>query len=130
MIQRRSKVNDWMIKWIRHEYEIIFEDVSGKMTVSGGKFHKYLGMTLDYTVHGQVQITMINFLEKVLIDFEKAEPKGGTQRQVQNLRISLMSTKIARRSHIIRLCIFTTWWQILCIPPNEPGQTPARLLSF
>ena len=65
-----------MIKWIRHEYEIIFEDVSGKMTVSGGKFHKYLGMTLDYTVHGQVQITMINFLEKVLIDFEKAETKG------------------------------------------------------
>ena len=47
------------------------------MTVSRGKFHKYLGMTLDYTVHGQFQITMIDFLEKVLKDFEKAEPKGG-----------------------------------------------------
>ena len=34
-------------------------------------------MTLDYTVRGQVQITMIDFLEKVLTDFDKAEPKGG-----------------------------------------------------
>ena len=47
------------------------------MTVSRCKDHKYLGMTLDYTVCGQVQITMIDFLEKVLIAFKKAEPKGG-----------------------------------------------------
>ena len=33
-------------------------------------------MTLDYTVCGQVQITMIDFLEEVLIYFDKAEPKG------------------------------------------------------
>ena len=74
---RRSKVNDWMIKWLRQEYEIIFEDGSGKMAVSRGKVHKYLGMTLYYTVHGQVQITVIDFLDKFLTDFEKAEPKGG-----------------------------------------------------
>ena len=74
---RRSKVNDQMIKWLRQEYESIFEDGSGKMTVSRGKVHKYLGMTLDYTVRGQVQITMIDFLDKVLIAFDKAEPKGG-----------------------------------------------------
>ena len=47
------------------------------MTVSRGKVHKYLGMTLDYIVRGQVQITMIDFLNKVLTDFNKAEPKGG-----------------------------------------------------
>ena len=66
-----------MIKWIRKEYESIFKYGSGKMTVSIGKVHKYLGMTLDYTVRGQVQITMIDFLDEVLIDFDKAEPKGG-----------------------------------------------------
>ena len=49
----------------------------GKMTVRRGKIHKFLGMTLDYTVHGQVQIIMIDFLDKVLIAFDKAEPKGG-----------------------------------------------------
>ena len=47
------------------------------MKVSRGKVHKYLGMTLDYTVWGKVQITMIDFLDKVLIVFDKAEPKGG-----------------------------------------------------
>ena len=74
---RRSKVNDQMIKWLRQEYERIFKDGSGKMAVRRGKVHKYLGMTLDYTVRGQVQITMIDFLDEVLIDFDKAEPKGG-----------------------------------------------------
>ena len=50
------------------------------MTVIRGKVQKYLGMTLDYTVRGQVQITMIYFLGKFLIDFYKAEPKrGGTK---------------------------------------------------
>ena len=75
--QHRSKVNDRMIKWIRQEYESIFEDGSRKMTVNRGKVHKYLGTTLDYTVCGQVQITMIDFLDEVLTDFDKAEPKGG-----------------------------------------------------
>ena len=47
------------------------------MPVIRGKVHKYLGMTLDYTVHGQVQITMIDFVDEVLLDSDKAEPKGG-----------------------------------------------------
>ena len=64
LIHCRSKVNDRMIKWLRQEYERIFEDGSGEMTVSRGKVHKYLGMTLDYTVRGQVQITMIDLLDK------------------------------------------------------------------
>ena len=66
-----------MIKWLRQEYDSIFEDGSGKMVVSRGKVHKYLGMTLDYTVRGQVQITMIYFLEEVVAVFGKVEPKGG-----------------------------------------------------
>ena len=47
------------------------------MAVSKGKVHKYLGMTLDSTVRGQVHITMINFLNEVLTAFDQAEPKGG-----------------------------------------------------
>ena len=34
-------------------------------------------MTLDDTVRGQVHITMIDSLDKVIITFEKAEPNGG-----------------------------------------------------
>ena len=66
-----------MIKWIRQEYESIFEGGLGKMTVRRCKVHKYLGMTLNYIIRGQVQITMIDFLDEVLISFNKAEPKGG-----------------------------------------------------
>jgi hypothetical protein len=74
---RKPKVMDNMIKWLRHEYESIFEDGSGQMTVSRGKVHKYLGMTLDYTVRGQVKITMFDYVEEILTAFEKADPKGG-----------------------------------------------------
>jgi hypothetical protein len=64
----KSKVMDKTIKWLRQEYESIFEDGLGQMTVSRGKVHKYLGMTLNYTVRGQVI--------KILTAFDKADPKG------------------------------------------------------
>jgi hypothetical protein len=74
---RKTKVMDSMIKYIRQEYESIFEDGSGAMMVSRGKIHKYLGMTLDYTVRGQVKITVFDYVDEILTAFDKAEPKGG-----------------------------------------------------
>jgi hypothetical protein len=71
------KVMNRMIKYLRQEYESIFEDGSGAMVVSRGKTHKYLGMTLDYTVRGQVSVTMFEHLEEILKVFDEAEPKGG-----------------------------------------------------
>jgi hypothetical protein len=47
------------------------------MTVSRGKIHKYLGMALDYTVCGQVKITMFDYVDEIFTAFDKAEPKGG-----------------------------------------------------
>jgi hypothetical protein len=77
---RKTKVMDSMIEYIRQKYESIFEDGSGKMTVSRGKIHKYIGMTLDYTVRGKVKITMSDYVYEILTAFDKAEPKsGGTQ---------------------------------------------------
>jgi hypothetical protein len=49
---RKTKVMVSMIEYIWQEYESIFEDRYVAMTVSRGKIHKYLGMTLDCTVHG------------------------------------------------------------------------------
>jgi hypothetical protein len=74
---RKTKVMDSMIEYLRQEYESIFEDGSGEMMVSRGKIHKYLCMTLDYTVHGQIKITMFDYVDKILTVFDKAEPKGG-----------------------------------------------------
>jgi hypothetical protein len=46
------------------------------MTVSRGRVHKYLGMTLDYTVHGRVNISMFDYVDEIINAFDKAEPKG------------------------------------------------------
>ena len=53
------KVNDVFIEELCHEYESIFEDGSGEMKVSRGKVHKYLGMTIDFSVKGQCKISML-----------------------------------------------------------------------
>jgi hypothetical protein len=74
---RKKKVMDTIIEYLRQEYESIFEDGTGTMMVSRGKIHKYLGMTLDYTVHGQVKITMFDYVDEIITAFDKAEPKGG-----------------------------------------------------
>ena len=42
-----SEINNEFIYTIRDEYEIAFEDGYGKIKVSRGKLHEYLGTTLD-----------------------------------------------------------------------------------
>jgi hypothetical protein len=75
-----SRANNNMIDWLWQEYESIFEDGSGQRTVSRGRVHKYLGMTLDYTVHGQVNILMFDYVNEIISALDKAEPKtGGTK---------------------------------------------------
>ena len=73
---KEPKENDKMIEWLKSEYESIFEDGSGNITVSRGKVHTYLGMNLGYRVKGQVKITMYDYVKEILNAFDKAEPKG------------------------------------------------------
>jgi hypothetical protein len=73
---KSPKEMDKMIKWLKEEYESIFEDGSGKMAVSRGKVHTYLGMTLDYTTPGQVEIRMLDYIQEILDAFDKAEANG------------------------------------------------------
>jgi hypothetical protein len=77
LIHGKTKVMDSMIEYLRQEYDSIFEDGSGVMKVSRGKIHKCLGINLDYTVRGQVKITMFDFIDEILTAFDKTEPKGG-----------------------------------------------------
>jgi hypothetical protein len=74
---RTTKVMDSMIEYLRQEYESIFQEGSSTMMVSIGKIHKYIGITLDYTVRGQVKITMFDYVDEIIAAFDKAEPKGG-----------------------------------------------------
>jgi hypothetical protein len=73
----KKKVMDSMIQYLRQEYESIFEEGSGAMTVSRGKIHKYIDMALDCTVRGQVKISMFDYVEEIITPFDNAEPKGG-----------------------------------------------------
>jgi hypothetical protein len=73
---RKKKVMDSMIDDPYQEYESIFEDRSGAMVVIRGKINTYLGMTLDYTVRGQVKISMFDYVDKIITAFDKTEPKG------------------------------------------------------
>lgn len=85
---KMSKVIDSTIKWLRCDYESIFEDGSGEMKVHRGKVHKYLGMTLDFTSKHQVKITMTEYVKDVISAWDKASSATNDEgfKLVQNKR--------------------------------------------
>jgi hypothetical protein len=67
-----TKVVDSFIDDLDHEF--------GKETPlskSRGKIHDYLGMTLDFSINGQVTITMIDYIKMICMDLPK-EMVGST----------------------------------------------------
>ena len=50
-----------MIKWIERRY--------GKMQVSRGKIHNYLGMVLDYSSSGEVKVNIIKYIKDTIEGF-------------------------------------------------------------
>ena len=73
---KSSRQMDRMIEYLRKEYESIFEDGSGKMTIKLSKVHEYIGMTIDYSEPGQEKVTMLNYVDEILTAFAKADPKA------------------------------------------------------
>ena len=77
----RPKAVDRIVKYLSQEYKSIFEDGSGAISVSREKVHKYLGMDLDYSVRGQVKISVFDYIDEILSTaLDKAEPKGADTR--------------------------------------------------
>ena len=68
-----SKVLDDTIEWLRRDYESVFEDGSGRMKISRGLKHKYLGMDLDYSKRGQCKITMFGYVDEILAAWKAAD---------------------------------------------------------
>ena len=54
------------IKWIKDNYED--QDI-GKVKISHGKVHNYLGIRLDFSSPREVKIDMIDYIEKMVEDF-------------------------------------------------------------
>jgi hypothetical protein len=69
------KINDQFIDTLREEYENIFEDGTGKMTVHRGKHLKYLRMDLDFSTDGVCKITMPEYIKELLKTWESVAPK-------------------------------------------------------
>ena len=55
------KVNDDFHKWLQREYGQVKE-----VTATRGPRHVYLGMTLDYSVKGEVKIDMTDYVEEMI----------------------------------------------------------------
>jgi hypothetical protein len=89
---KSAKVNDDTIKWLRRDYESIFTDGSGEMKVARGKVHKYLGMKLEFTNDGVVKVTMIDYIDEVIIikAWDEAVTKFNNrfEREVKRQRIA------------------------------------------
>ena len=70
-----SKVVNKTIKWLRAEYESIFEDGSSAMKIHRRKGHKYLGMSLDFSHRGQVFVAMHDYLDGITKTYDVAKDK-------------------------------------------------------
>ena len=63
-----------MAKCIRKTYERLFKDGSVNMKLCRGEIQDYLGMNIDYTIKGEVKITMIPYIKKMIQDFSEHYP--------------------------------------------------------
>ena len=61
-----SKVNDKFLDWLKEKYGKI-----GKLKVTRGKLHTYLGMIFDYRTKGKVRVDMRKYMSKMVTTFEK-----------------------------------------------------------
>ena len=87
------------------------------MQLNHGKFHKYIGMTLDYTTVGQVKTTMLDYIDEVLDAFNKVNTTGGgTQSSnspailfnVKEDCIKLISKQAVDCHHLVAKIIYST----------------------
>ena len=130
LIHRKYKTNYCMIEWILQEYESIFEDASGKMSVRRGKIHEYLGMTLDYTVCGQVIITMISYIEDILSEIDRADPKGNGTNASAATNDLFVVNKYCKKLKQNKVVEFHNLVAKLYMPPTGKDQIPAHPSYF
>jgi hypothetical protein len=80
---RKPSILTRMTAWLKSTYERLFDDGSGGMTISRGKIHDYLGMTLDFTVPREVKITTIDYVKDMLLLFSDHDKSDSTAKTLQ-----------------------------------------------
>ncbi len=66
------KVVDETIEWLQSEYKNVFKDGNGQMKVHSSKTHKYLGLSLDFSHPNQCRVTMIVYIDEIVVAYDKA----------------------------------------------------------
>jgi len=61
-----SGVNDNFLRWLKKKYA---SDGIGNVSVTRGRRHEYLGMTLVFTSEGKLKIDMIDYINKMCNEF-------------------------------------------------------------
>ena len=73
------KVNDKFLQWIKDMFGQLRE-----VKTTQGPLHDYLGITLDYSVPGQVSIDMSHYVEKMVKEFPQETLKGASVASLWN----------------------------------------------
>ena len=73
------KVNDNFLQWIKDMLRQLSE-----VKMTEGLLHDYLGMTLDYSVPGQVSMDMSHYVKKMVKEFPQENLKGASVASLQN----------------------------------------------
>ena len=68
---QEKPVEDFL-QWLNDKYS----DKNGTVTGKRGKVHPFLGMVLDYTEPESVKIDMIDYVKKMLQEFEEIQTIG------------------------------------------------------
>ena len=67
------KVNNKLLQWIEDTFRQL-----GEVKKTQDPLHDYLGMTLDYSVPGQVSIDMSHYVKKMVKEFPQESLKGAS----------------------------------------------------
>ena len=89
------------------------------LTISRGKVHEYLGMTIDFSVKGKVKLTMMKHIENMLT--ELPVDMSGTVRSPRASHLFDVNDD-AENLNAELPDFFITVWPSFCFCASAPGQ--------
>jgi hypothetical protein len=91
------------------------------LTETSGKQHDYLGMTIDYSISGKVQIIMVDYIKNILTDLP-ADMEGISATPASNHRFTVNNESPINWILKSQSCS-TILWHSCCSYANEPDRT-------
>jgi hypothetical protein len=93
------KVVDETIEWLQSEYKNVFEDGTKQMKVHCRKTHKYLGVSLDFGHSNQCRVTMIDYIDEIVVAYDKA-----LKDLSDGFSAAIKKKNAARTSQLLMIC--------------------------